>query len=232
MPDARNRTRNRNRRNRFPGTETGTGTVLSAKLCPNIPEKSAPSLEEPPEPKITEPLEPFHNPNCNRTWTEPVPPWFLHPVTATQNDKNHEKKFWKQPEKILRQFLGLVLSNLSNSGCLQSFPAEVLFCALFCVRPHFDNSHFGISDPRDQKRHINIWQINNFNWSPRSPILPAGCPDGIVYVPRVPHTAHKCWTPSNHPVRENRGSHRKKLFVSMSLFMSWRNGQHDFLNWF
>ena len=29
----RNRTRHRNRLNRFPGTETGTGTVLSVKLC-------------------------------------------------------------------------------------------------------------------------------------------------------------------------------------------------------
>ena len=67
----RNRTRHRNRRNRFPRTETGTGTVLSVKLCWNT-EKPYSRLiaEELPEPKTgTPPPPPLH---LNRT--EPGPP--------------------------------------------------------------------------------------------------------------------------------------------------------------
>ena len=53
---------------------------------------------------------------------------------------------------------------------------------------------------RGRNRQINIWHINNSR-SPRSPILPAGYPilparypDENVYVPWVPHTAHKLLT--------------------------------------
>ena len=60
----RNRTRNRNRRNRFAGTETGTGTVLSAKLYWNT-QKLPPSRTR--RNRKPEPLEPDHP----QTVTEP-----------------------------------------------------------------------------------------------------------------------------------------------------------------
>ena len=77
---------------------------------------------------------------------------------------------------------------------------------------------------RDLKRHINIWHINNFSVTPvtdppgRVPeILPAGYPGENVYVPWVPHTAHKLLTPGHrsgdpgHPVGRtpHPRSHRK-----------------------
>ena len=46
---SRNRKRNRNRRNSFPGTETGTGTVLSFKYV--LKHRQTLFVEEPPEPK-------------------------------------------------------------------------------------------------------------------------------------------------------------------------------------
>ena len=62
----------RNRRNRFPGTETGTGTVLSFKKLYWSTEK--PFLGRNRRNRKPEPLEPFHP----RTVTEPSrtgPPW-------------------------------------------------------------------------------------------------------------------------------------------------------------
>ena len=60
------------------------------------------------------------------------------------------------------------------------------------------------SFPRGRKRHMNIWQINNFCVTPvtnppgRVPdILPAGYPDEHAYIPWVPHTAHKLLTPGH-----------------------------------
>ena len=69
---------------------------------------------------------------------------------------------------------------------------------------------------RGQKRHTNIWHINNFPVTP-SPILPARCPDENVYVPWVPHTAHKPLTPDRLVGR------RTKLFMFMRL--SFPDGQ-------
>ena len=61
-----------------------------------------------------------------------------------------------------------------------------------------------ITESRGRKRHINIWHINNFSVTPvtdppgRVPdILPAGYPDENVYIPWVPHTAHKLLTPGH-----------------------------------
>ena len=92
-----------------------------------------------------------------------------------------------------------------------------------------------MSYARGRKRHISIWHINNFSVT-RSPILPAGnpippgrVPGRNVYVPWVPHTAHKLLTPGHrsgdpphtrsgdppHPVGRppppRPGSHRKKF---------------------
>ena len=66
---------------------------------------------------------------------------------------------------------------------------------------------------------------------PGTRFLPAGYPDENVYVPWVPHTAHKLLTPGHRsgdtPPPPNRsgdpprlGSHRKNLFVFMCLFLS------------
>ena len=61
---SRNRKQNRNRRNRFPGTETGTGTVLSFKNV--LKHRKTLSREEPPEPKSGTDRT-FPPPNRNRT---------------------------------------------------------------------------------------------------------------------------------------------------------------------
>ena len=82
-----------------------------------------------------------------------------------------------------------------------------------------------------------MWHINDFSVTPghRSSrpgtrFLPAGYPDENVYVPWVPHTAHKLLTPghrSGDPPPSGRetpprpGSHRKNLFMFMCLFLSW-----------
>ena len=66
-------------------------------------------------------------------------------------------------------------------------------------------SHFPwLTFSRGQKRHINIWHINNFSVTPvtdppgRVPdILPAGYPDENACIPWVPHTAHKLLTPGH-----------------------------------
>ena len=58
------RKRNRNRRNRFPGTETGTGTVLSCQTL--LKHRKTLFVEEPPEPK-TGTDRTFPPPNRNRT---------------------------------------------------------------------------------------------------------------------------------------------------------------------
>ena len=61
---------------------------------------------------------------------------------------------------------------------------------------------------------------------PGTRFLPAGDPDENVYVPWVPHTAHKLLTPghrSGDPVGRpppRPGSHRKNLFMFMCLFLS------------
>ena len=49
---------------------------------------------------------------------------------------------------------------------------------------------------RGRKRHINIWHINNFSVTPVTD-PPAGYPDKNVYLPWVPHTAHKLLTPGH-----------------------------------
>ena len=108
------------------------------------------------------------------------------------------------------------------------------WCTLGCllVRPseHQEGS-------RGRKRHINIWHINYFSVTPVTDpgsrpgtrFLPVGCPDENVYVPWVPHTAHKLLTPghrsgdpwpprSGDPPRP--GSHRENLFMFMCLFLS------------
>ena len=57
---------------------------------------------------------------------------------------------------------------------------------------------------RGRKRHINIWHINNFSVTPVTDPpgqVPEssrpGYPDENVYVPWVPHTAHKLLTPGH-----------------------------------
>ena len=89
----KSRTQNRNRRNRFPGNETGTGTVLSAKLYWNT--RKPPSLEEPPEPK-TGTARTVPSPNRNRT--EPGPPWILdncvNKITIKRRKNVKNGAFW------------------------------------------------------------------------------------------------------------------------------------------
>ena len=77
-------------------------------------------------------------------------------------------------------------------------------------------SHLRESVPQNSCVHllgidINIWRINNVSVTP---ILPAGYPDGNVYVPWVPHTEHKRLTPGPPVGRTpppHPGSHRKKI---------------------
>ena len=78
-----------------------------------------------------------------------------------------------------------------------------------------------------QKRHTNVWHINNISVAPVT--NPTGRVPGrrkkkniyiYIYIPWVPHTAHKFLTPG-HPVGRpppHPGSHRKTLFTLMCLF--------------